>query len=198
MLEIFFFRFAASFFSIKYGHEFFSLVMKSPFGHETFWIQILVMKFFTVMNSNSGHEIFFRHEFKFWSWNFSPSWITTSWRHEIYSLRHEFYSIRHESIHLVLVMKYFTVMNHIWLWNNSPSWFTTTRHEIHSMRHDMYFLRHASSHFIQMWHEAVSWMVRGWPSLFAHFHVLPTALTRALSPPMHGTFVMVVMKLCHQ
>jgi len=104
----------------KYGHEFFSLVMKSPFGHETSflsvmkffgpsWIQILVMKIFTVMNSNSGHETFFRHEFKFWSWKFSPSWITTSWRHEIHSLRHEFYSIRHESTHLVLVMKYFTV-----------------------------------------------------------------------------------------
>ena len=54
-----------------------------------------------------------RHEFKFWSWNFSPSWITTSWRHELHSLLHEFYSIRHESTHLVLVMKYFTVMNHI-------------------------------------------------------------------------------------
>ena len=132
------------------GHEITILSWNVFFvRHEIFW---------SVMNSNYGHENFHRHEsplhdvmkftpcvmnfipyvmkqhILFWSWNISPSWIT------------------------------------FWSWNNSPSWFTTTRHEIHSMRHEMYFLRHASSHCVQMWHESVSWMLWGWPSLLAQFH----------------------------
>ena len=63
-----------------------------------------------------------RHEFIFWSWNFSPSWITTFGRHEIFP-RHESQSghgiiLRHDS--LLYVMKFtpcvmksiFYVMHH--------------------------------------------------------------------------------------
>jgi len=119
--------------------------------HEIFW---------SVMNSNSGHENFHRHEFKFWSWNFFPSWIQ------------------------ILVMKIFTVMNHHFMtsWNSLPaSWilFHTSWINTSCFGHEIFHHHEShSGHEIIHRHDSLPHVMKSIPcvmkciSYVMHHHIL--------------------------
>jgi len=105
----------------KFGHENFSLVMKSPFGHETSFLSVMkffghetsfssVMKFTPCVTNFTPHVM--NQQITFWSWNDHSG-------HEIFHL-HESHSGH---------------VNHILVMKISPSWITFWSWKIHRLNH---------------------------------------------------------------